>query len=133
MLEMTAPDRIWNAGEFFKAKFEEQKQRHERFHETAYNLEPNIKEGPGGLRDIQMISWVARRHLGSETLHGLVEHGFISGAEHRDLIGGQRFLWRVRFALHLLAGRAEDRLLFDFQRQIAEKFRLQRQPDQPGR
>ena len=128
MLELTAPDRIWNAGDFFKAKFEEQKQRHERFHETAYNLEPNIKEGPGGLRDIQMISWVARRHLGSETLHGLVQHGFISGAEHRDLIGGQRFLWRVRFALHLLAGRAEDRLLFDFQQQIAEKFGFKDSP-----
>jgi [protein-PII] uridylyltransferase len=128
MLEKTAPDRIWDAGEFFKAKFEEQKQRHERFHDTAYNLEPNIKEGPGGLRDIQMIAWVARRHLGSETLHGLVQHGFISGAEHRDLIGGQRFLWRVRYALHLLAGRAEDRLLFDFQQQIAEKFGFKDSP-----
>jgi len=122
MLTVTSPQRIWSASDFFEAKFEEQKQRHERFHETAYNLEPNIKEGPGGLRDIQMISWVARRHLGSETLHGLVEYGFISESEHRDLVGGQHFLWRVRFALHNLAGRAEDRLLFDYQRQIAERF-----------
>jgi [protein-PII] uridylyltransferase len=122
MVVATSADRIWNAKAFFSAKFEEQKQRHRRYHETAYNLEPNIKEGPGGLRDIQMISWVARRHLGSQTLHGLVEHGFISESEHRDLVGGQHLLWRIRYALHLLAGRAEDRLLFDFQRQIAERF-----------
>ncbi len=121
MLEATSTAHMWSGSEFFTAKFEEQKQRHERYHETAYNLEPNIKEGPGGLRDIQMISWVAKRHFGARTLHGLVENGVISESEHRDLVGGQRFLWRVRFALHLLAGRAEDRLLFDFQGQIAER------------
>ena len=113
---------MWSGKEFFAAKFEEQQKRHARYHETAYNLEPNIKEGPGGLRDIQMISWVARRHYDARTLHGLVENGVISESEHRDLAGGQRFLWRVRFALHLLAGRAEDRLLFDYQRQIADRF-----------
>jgi len=122
MLEVTSPERIWPSRAFFTAKFEEQQQRHARFHDTAYNLEPNIKEGPGGLRDIQMISWVTRRHFGARTLHGLVEHEFINAREHRDLVGGQRSLWRIRYALHLLAGRAEDRLLFDFQRQIAERF-----------
>ena len=122
MLDAVSREKMWPGKEFFEAKFEEQQQRHQRYHETAYNLEPNIKEGPGGLRDIQMISWVTRRHLGARTLHGLVEHDFLSESEHRDLVGGQRFLWRVRFALHLLAGRAEDRLLFEFQRQIAERF-----------
>ncbi|MDT8320459.1 MAG: [protein-PII] uridylyltransferase [Xanthomonadales bacterium] len=122
MLAAIATDTMWSGRAFFQAKCEEQQQRHERYHETAYNLEPNIKEGPGGLRDIQMISWVTRRHLGATTLHGLVEHGFISESEHRDLVGGQRFLWRVRYALHLLAGRAEDRLLFDHQAEIAKRF-----------
>jgi [protein-PII] uridylyltransferase len=122
MLAAISSERMWSAKEFFEAKFEEQKQRHQRYHETAYKLEPNIKEGPGGLRDIQMISWVARRHLGAQTFHGLVEHDYINDSEHRDLVGGQHFLWRVRFALHLLAGRSEDRLLFDFQGQIAERF-----------
>ncbi len=122
MTKATSSSHIWPGKEFFEAKFEEQHNRHARYHETAYNLEPNIKEGPGGLRDIQMISWVTRRHLGARTLHGLVEHDFLSESEHRDLVGGQRLLWRIRFALHLLAGRAEDRLLFDFQRQIAERF-----------
>jgi len=122
LLEVTSSAHMWNGKAFFEAKYAEQIQRHERYHDTAYNLEPNIKEGPGGLRDIQMISWVARRHLGAETLHGLVEHGYLTQAEHSDLVGGQHLLWRVRYALHLLAGRAEDRLLFDFQRQIAERF-----------
>lgn len=125
MFEATSGEHMWSGSQFFTAKFEEQKQRHARYHETAYNLEPNIKEGPGGLRDIQMISWVAKRHYGARTLHGLVENGVISESEHRDLVGGQRFLWRVRFALHLLAERAEDRLLFDYQGQIAERFGFQ--------
>ena len=120
-VELSA-EKMWPAGAFFEAKFAEQQQRHARYHETAYNLEPNIKEGPGGLRDIQMIAWVAKRHFGAQTLHGLVEHGFLTETEYTDLVNDQRFLWRVRYALHLLAGRAEDRLLFDFQRQIAERF-----------
>jgi [protein-PII] uridylyltransferase len=122
MQAATAADRIWPAREFFKAKYAEQRQRHERYHETAYNLEPNIKEGPGGLRDIQMISWVTLRHFDADDLHGLVAHEFLTDSEYRDLVGGKRFLWRVRYALHLLAGRAEDRLLFDFQREIATRF-----------
>lgn len=117
-----APHNMWPARAFFEAKFEEQRQRHARFHETAYNLEPNIKEGPGGLRDIQMIAWVAKRHFNAQTLHGLVEHGFLTETEYTDLVNNQRFLWRVRYALHLLAGRAEDRLLFDYQRLVAERF-----------
>ena len=122
MQKAVAADRIWDSRSYFEAKFQEQLSRHQRYHETAYNLEPNIKEGPGGLRDIQMISWVTRRHFDARTLHGLVQHGFLSGPEHRDLIGGQRFLWRVRYAIHLLAGRAEDRLLFDYQRELASRF-----------
>jgi len=117
-----SPDRMWNGREFFTAKFAEQQNRHSRYNGTAYNLEPNIKEGPGGLRDIQMIGWVAKRHFGAQTLHGLVEHGFLTESEHRDLQSGQKLLWRVRYALHLLAGRAEDRLLFDYQREIARRF-----------
>ena len=119
MKSANAPGRVWPGPAFFDAKYTEQVARHARFHDTAYNLEPNIKEGPGGLRDIQMISWVSKRHLGADSLHGLVEHGFLTETEFADLHAGQVFLWRVRFALHLLAGRAEDRLLFDHQRQIA--------------
>ena len=122
MLEAIAADKVWSAAEFFNAKFEEQIQRHEQYYETAYNLEPNIKEGPGGLRDIQMIGWVAKRHFSTQSLHTLVERGFLTESELQDLKDGRSFLWEIRFALHLLTGRGEDRLLFEYQQKIAEHF-----------
>ncbi len=122
MRQVVGPDRIWPTRDFFEAKWQEQIARHRKFHDTAYNLEPNIKEGPGGLRDIQMIGWVAKRHFGGQTLDELVGHGFLTPAEYRTLIDGQNFLWRIRFGLHLLARRREDRLLFDHQRALARQF-----------
>jgi len=122
MLEATAAEKVWSASEYFDAKFAEQVMRHEQYHGTAYNLEPNIKEGPGGLRDIQMIGWVAKRHFGTQSLHTLVERGFLTESELQDLKDGRTFLWEIRYALHLIAGRGEDRLLFEFQKQIAEHF-----------
>lgn len=118
----TGPDRVWPGRAFFAAKWSEQQARHRKFHDTAYNLEPNIKEGPGGLRDIQMVGWVAKRHFGAATLHDLVGHEFLTEAEYRALIEGQDHLWRIRFALHLLTGRREDRLLFDHQTPLARQF-----------
>jgi [protein-PII] uridylyltransferase len=122
MLTATSADRVWSAADFFDAKFEEQIKRHEQYHDTAYNLEPNIKEGPGGLRDIQMIGWVAKRHFSTQSLHTLVARGFLTESELQALKDGRTFLWEIRFALHLLAGRGEDRLLFEYQRQIAGHF-----------
>jgi len=122
MLNATSAEKVWSAAEFFDAKFEEQRKRHDQYHGTAYNLEPNIKEGPGGLRDIQMIGWVAKRHFNTQSLHTLVERGFLTESELQDLKDGRTFLWKVRYAIHLLAGRGEDRLLFEFQRQMAEHF-----------
>ena len=117
-----APKKMWSSRKFFEAKLEEQHNRHLRFNDTAYNLEPNIKEGPGGLRDIQIIGWVAKRHFGASSLHELVEHGFITAKEYEILEAGQKHLWKVRFALHRLAKRREDRLLFDYQNQLATEF-----------
>ena len=117
-----APGKIWSSRKFFEAKLEEQHERHLRYNDTAYNLEPNIKEGPGGLRDIQIIGWVAKRHFGAKSFRELVEHGFLTEAEYEILDAGQRHLWQVRFALHRIAGRREDRLLFDYQKKIAEHF-----------
>jgi [protein-PII] uridylyltransferase len=122
MREATDPPALWPADRFFAAKCAEQEERHSQFEDTIYNLEPNLKEGPGGLRDIQMIGWVTHRHFGTSTLHGLVEHGFLSEREHDDLVEGRDHLWRVRWALHELAGRAEERLLFEHQRRLAERF-----------
>ncbi|MGM0594530.1 MAG: [protein-PII] uridylyltransferase [Pseudomonadota bacterium] len=122
MREQTDQHHIWPGREFFRAKWQEQIERHHKYHDTAFNLEPNIKEGPGGLRDIQMIGWVAKRHFGADTLSDLVEHGFLTSEEYHTLAQGQSFLWRVRYGLHTLAGRREDRLLFDHQRTLAKLF-----------
>ncbi|MBD3669570.1 MAG: [protein-PII] uridylyltransferase [Gammaproteobacteria bacterium] len=123
--EQTGPDTIWSSKAFFEAKLQEQRNRHHKYHDTAYNLEPNVKEGPGGLRDIQMIGWVAKRHFDADTLRELVDHDFLTESDYQDLWEGQVFLWRVRFALHLITGRHEDRLLFDHQRTIARQFGYQ--------
>ncbi len=120
--ESTGPDHIWPSAEFFRAKLEEQQARYGKFGDTAYKLEPNVKEGPGGLRDIQMVGWVAKRHLRVTRLCELVDHGFLSEEEYRTLVDGQNFLWRVRFALHTLARRSEERLLFDHQVAVAALF-----------
>jgi len=122
MREQTGPEYVWPSIDFFSAKWEEQIARHNKFDDTAYNLEPNIKEGPGGLRDIQMIGWVAKRHFGAETLNDLISKGFLNEDECNSLLEHQNFLWKIRTALHVLTGRREDRLLFDFQRDLATQF-----------
>jgi [protein-PII] uridylyltransferase len=122
MRRALAPDRLWSSQEFFEAKVKEQTERHHRYFDTAYNLEPNVKSSPGGLRDIQTIGWVAKRHFGTDTLDELVAHGFLTRDELRKLKMGQSFLWKVRFGLHVLTGRREDRLLFDYQIKLAKLF-----------
>ena len=120
MCTAIGPERIWPSDRFFEAKLTEQRTRHLRYDDTAYNLEPNVKGSPGGLRDIQMIAWVARRHFGVSSFGELVNHGFLTPGQARLLEDGQTFLWRVRFGLHVLTGRREDRLLFDHQKSLAE-------------
>ncbi len=116
------PERLWSIKEFFEAKVQEQAERHLKANDTAYNLEPNVKTGPGGLRDIQTIAWVAKRHFGAQSLDELETKGFLAASELRRLKAAQAFLWRVRFGLHALTGRREDRLLFDHQARLAQIF-----------
>lgn len=120
-----APGKIWPSRQFFEGKIREQQSRHHRYDDTAYNLEPDVKGSPGGLRDIQTISWVALREYGRGDLEYLVSRSFLSPPELRLLLQGREFLWRIRFALHLLTGRHEDRLLFDHQSRIAQLFGYQ--------
>ena len=117
-----SPNNIWPTKDFTAAKINEKNQRYLKFNETAYNLEPNIKEGPGGLRDIQIIGWVAKRHFDVESLKELVGHNFLTPHEYEQLENGQKFLWKIRFALHVLCKRHEERLLFDYQRELAQQF-----------
>jgi [protein-PII] uridylyltransferase len=116
------PDKIWPSIQFFSAKMEEQQLRYIKYHDTAYNLEPNIKEGPGGLRDLQVIAWVFKRQYNTSTFKELVDYGFLLESEYDDLASALEVLWRIRYALHLLTGRGEDRLIFDYQRDIAKQF-----------
>tara|TARA_R110002072_G_scaffold30092_1_gene94199 strand:- start:20619 stop:23264 length:2646 start_codon:yes stop_codon:yes gene_type:complete len=120
MRKATNPKKIWPARKYFEHKLIEQKARHEKYNDSESKLEPNIKESPGGLRDIQMISWVAKRHFDNIDLNSLVKHKFLTKDEYSLLESGRNLLWRVRFALHMTTGRREDRLLFEFQRPVAE-------------
>jgi [protein-PII] uridylyltransferase len=122
MRRLTGPDHVWPDRDFFTAKLEEQQARYRKFDDAVYNLEPNVKEGPGGLRDAQMIGWVFKRHFGTEDLGELVEREDITPREYETLMEGQRFLWKVRFGLHQITKRREDRLLFDHQRTLAQNF-----------
>ncbi|GHC24457.1 [protein-PII] uridylyltransferase [Aidingimonas halophila] len=129
MRERLATHRVWPADRFFEAKWQEQIARHYRYNNSEYHLEPNIKSSPGGLRDIQMIGWVAKRHFGTLSYEDAVNNGFMNDAELRILSQGQAFLWQVRYALHMLTGRAEDRLLFDHQQAVAELFGYRDTPE----
>lgn len=118
----THPLNIWPSHEFFLAKEAEQKQRYKKYGETAYNLEPNVKYGPGGLRDLQVLLAINKREFGTKTLTDSIHRGFINEKEYEELLACQHFLWRVRFALHKIAGKPEERLLFDHQVKLAALF-----------
>ena len=120
MQDAIGPDRLWPPQQFFAEKRKEQIERHHRYDDTGYNLEPNVKGSPGGLRDIQMIGWVAKRFFGVRTFDELVPHNFLTPGQVQLLADGQAFLWRIRFGLHILTGRCEDRLLFDHQLKLAQ-------------
>lgn len=122
MRKATGPNKIWPTQKYFESKLIEQKNRHEKFNDSESKLEPNVKESPGGLRDIQMISWVAKRHFDNIDLSSLLTHKFLSKAEYKALESGRNLLWRIRFALHMTTNRREDRLLFDLQREVSELF-----------
>ncbi|RYY74044.1 MAG: [protein-PII] uridylyltransferase [Gammaproteobacteria bacterium] len=129
LLQQSAPNSIWPADTFFRAKWDEQIARHKKYNDTEYNLEPNIKNAPGGLRDIQTISWVAKRYFQVRTLKQLEGKGFFTEEEFSLLYSGEEYLWRVRYGLHMVAKRAEERLMFDHQRELATLFGFK---DEPG-
>jgi len=113
---------IWDSQAFFQAKLAEQKQRYQKYGDTAYRVEPNLKEGPGGLRDIQTIMWVIQRHYGFASLNELNTQQLLNAEEYEELNDSRDFLWEIRFVLHSLSRRKEDRLLFQHQQQLAKSF-----------
>ncbi len=114
--------RLWSNEKFFTAKYEEQLERHTSYQETAYSLEPNLKESPGGLRDLQTILWVYNRHFGVRSFKEMKDQGHLNNDEYRLLVRARNMLWKLRCGLHLNNGRREDRLLFDNQRQLATDY-----------
>ncbi|MFK7995429.1 MAG: [protein-PII] uridylyltransferase [Granulosicoccus sp.] len=122
MKQITSPSQMWSPEEFFHAKVAEQQERYSRFQTNAYRLEPNIKESQGGLRDFQTISWICQRVFGSRSLEPLVARGLLVPEELHNLREGLEHLWKIRYLLHRVAGRREDRLLFDYQKEIAHAF-----------
>jgi [protein-PII] uridylyltransferase len=119
-----APPALWPPAAYFEAKRAEQRQRHARFHDTAHNLEPSIKEGPGGLRDLQTVTWMGMRLYGVPGLRALVPLGLLGEDECASLEREWRVLARLRFGLHLLARRREERLGFDYQKNLATMLGL---------
>ena len=117
-----APPRVWPPREFFMAKREELQTRHQRFGDTADNLEPDIKDGPGGLRDLHTLGWMALRAFGVRDLEPLIGLGHVGGDEAAALRRERRELARLRYGLHLVANRPEERLRFDYQKTLAQRL-----------
>ncbi len=117
-----SPSLIWPPHGYFAAKREELRARHARYGDTADNLEPNIKEGPGGLRDVHTLRWVALRIIGTWDPDSLMAIGQLGADEFATLERERRVLARLRFGLHLVAGKREERLRFDYQKLLAARL-----------
>jgi [protein-PII] uridylyltransferase len=112
----------WPPSRYLAARLAERDARHARYDDTAYNLEPNLKDGPGGLRTLDSLRWMARRLAHVDDLPGLVAEDLLDPAELATLEQSEATLRRYRYALHLEAGRPEERLLFDYQRALASRL-----------
>jgi len=113
---------FWLPIKFLHAKVDERDERHSRHADTAHNLEPNLKNGRGALRDLQTARWIAKRCFGIERWPALVDIGLLEHDEARRLVRAEKRLCDLRFALHVVSGRREERVLFDYQPALAQLF-----------
>ena len=118
-----------SARAYIADKLAERNERHQKMGDSRYVVEPNVKEGKGGLRDLHTLFWIGKYVHNVGSAAGLVDAGLLTAAEYRQFHRAENFLWAVRCHLHCITGRAEDRLTFDVQREIAERMRY---ADRPG-
>ncbi|NVK34209.1 MAG: [protein-PII] uridylyltransferase [Rhodobacteraceae bacterium] len=116
------------SSEFIAAKLKERDERHKRQGATRYLVEPNIKEGKGGLRDLNTLFWIAKYHYQVSRQADLVKKGVLSRAEYKRFVKSEDFLWAVRCHMHFMTNRPEERLSFDFQREIAMRLSYTQHP-----
>ncbi|QAY77007.1 [protein-PII] uridylyltransferase [Sphingosinicella sp. BN140058] len=114
--------------QFVSEKLQERNARHERMGDSRYVVEPNVKEGKGGLRDLHTLFWIGKYAYKVGSVAELVEVGLLTPDELRQFQRAERFLWAVRCHLHLVANRAEERLTFDYQREIATRMNYAQRP-----
>ncbi|MGP5373906.1 [protein-PII] uridylyltransferase [Psychrobacter alimentarius] len=119
----------WSPRDFYDVKVAEARERYLQHNATEYNLEPNIKTAPGGLRDIHLVGWVTKRYFRVSKLYDLVQQNFLTEKEFDELSFAEGYLWQIRHYLHVLTGRNENKLLFDYQREIAQLMGYETQPD----
>lgn len=119
ILKITSDNKIWPSKKFFREKIKELENRHHKYGDTANHLEPNIKENPGGLRDLHTLQWLTNRHFKTKSLDELVTNNFLTNNELILLQNAYKTLANIRFALHLHTQRNEERLLFGHQYDIA--------------
>ncbi|MEY4574250.1 MAG: hypothetical protein RL251_372, partial [Pseudomonadota bacterium] len=128
--------RFWNevvantAPDFVRLKMAERDERHKRMGDSRYVVEPNIKDGKGGLRDLHTLYWIGKYIHKVSTASDLVHVGLLSVEEYNRFRKAENFLWSVRCHMHNITGRAEERLTFDLQREVAEQMQF---ADRPGR
>src|SRR6185312_7861089 len=122
-------EKAMDAKAFFRAKTLEMRQRHAKYEDTPYSLEPNCKESPGGLRDLQVILWVAKAAKLGNSWRELAKGGLLTPTEAGQLMEKERILKDIRIRLHLHAQRREDRLVFDAQTPVAETFGFKTTPE----
>jgi len=122
LLKVLEVKSLWPKNKFFEAKYDEQMERHTKFHNTEYNLEPDVKSSPGGLRDIHTIDWLLRNYSRNTQKGNLDLLSVVTPFERNELKKAKYWLWIIRYLLHLEANREEDRLLFEYQIAVAKRL-----------
>ena len=124
MLAMLYDNNLWSSQKFCQHKLQEQDDRHDKAKNTALYLEPNVKNNPGGMRDVQTIIWIARKHYNVADVQSLKSLGVLKPDEYYELIESYDFICRIRWALHMVSNRAEEKLLFDYQLEVAKYMKF---------